>query len=329
MTKIVTVFGGSGFVGKQVVGALARLGWRVRVAVRKPTLAYDVKPMGSVGQIQTVRCDVRRESDIAAALDRADACVNLVGIMYQSLSQDFDAVQRAASGNIAKACAERGIRALVQMSALGADPKSASKYAATKGRAEEAVRRAVPTAVILRPSVVFGPEDSFITALAGQIKLLPLYPAIGGAKTRFQPVYVGDVAAAVARTLDNPAAFGRTFELGGPEVFALRDLVAYVGKEIMRPRPQVWLPFFAARLIGLVGDIQGLFAPPLPKPVLTSDQVILLESDSVVSKGALGLKDLGIAPTAVESILPTYLWRFRKNGQFAVDATPGLSVKQG
>src|SRR3569623_2058860 len=186
MSKVVTVFGGSGFVGKQVVRALARLGWRVRVAVRKPTLAYDVKPMGSVGQIQTVRCDVRREGDIAAALEHADACVNLVGILYQNQSQDFNGVQRAASANIAKACAERGIRALVQMSALGADPKSPSKYAATKGRAEEAVRRAVPTAVVLRPSLVFGPEDSFFTSLAMQMKLLPLMPAIGGAKTRFQ-----------------------------------------------------------------------------------------------------------------------------------------------
>ena len=317
MAQIVTVFGGSGFVGKQVVRALARQGWRIRVAVRKPAIAYDLKLMGDVGQIQVVRCDVRRESEVDRALDGASACVNLVGILFETLSQSFDAVQRQASAYMAKACAVRGIQAFVQVSALGADPKAASRYACSKGRAEDAVRKALPTAVVLRPGLIFGPGDGFFTSLAKQIKLFPVMPAIGGAVTRFQPVYVGDVASAVAKTLGNPAAFGRVFELGGPEVFTFADLIKYVATEIMCPRPMVWMPFAMARFIGLAGDIQGLLSPLLPSPLLTTDQVLLLQTDNVVATGARGLKDLGIAPTAVESIVPTYLWRFRKNGQFA------------
>ena len=317
MAQVVTIFGGSGFVGKQVVRALARQGWRIRVAVRKPAIAYDLKPMGDVGQIQVVRCDVTRESDIERALDGANACVNLVGILYETMGQGFDAVQRQAAAHIAQACAARGIKDFVQMSALSANPKAASRYSASKGRAEDAIRKALPTAVVLRPSVMFGAGDGFFTSLAGQIKMFPVMPAIGGAKTRFQPVYVGDVAAAVAKTLANPAAYGRVFELGGPEVFSFADLIKYVGNEIMCPRPLVWMPFAVARFIGLVGDIQGLLRPLLPAPILTTDQVLLLQVDNVVAPGAKGLKDLGIAPTAVESIVPSYLWRFRKNGQFA------------
>ena len=318
MVKLVTVFGGSGFLGKQVVRALARQGWRIRVAVRKASVAYDLKPMGDVGQIQVVRCDVRREAEINRALDGAHACVNLVGILHPSMGQGFDAVHRQASKLMAEACVKRGIGSFIQVSALGADPEAASQYAATKGRAEAAVRKLLPQAVILRPGVMFGAQDSFFTALAMQVRLFPLMPAIGGGKTRFQPVYVGDVAAAVAKTLGNPAALGRTYELGGPEVFAFKDLIRYVCREIMTPRPLVYLPFFAARFIGLAGDLQALLAPLVPPPLLTTDQVLMLARDNVVAGGALGLKDLGIAATAVESIVPTYLWRFRRNGQFAV-----------
>ncbi len=178
----------------------------------------------------------------------------------------------------------------------------------------------MPTAVILRPSLIFGPQDGFFTALAGQIKLFPLMPAIGGGHTKFQPVYVGDVAASVAKVLGNATVYGQTFELGGPEVFTFKDLIKYVGNEIMCPRPLVWMPFVTARAIGIAGDIQALLTPLVPAPILTTDQVILLASDNVVAPGARGLKDLGIAATAVESIVPTYLWRFRKNGQFAVPA---------
>ncbi|MBW8882133.1 MAG: complex I NDUFA9 subunit family protein [Asticcacaulis sp.] len=323
MVQVVTVFGGSGFLGKQVVRALAKQGWRVKVAVRRPTIAYDLKPMGDVGQIQVVRCDVRKEADIAAALDGANACVNLVGIRYQTLSENFDTVHRWASTKMAEICAAMGIRDFVQISALGADPKASSKYASTKGYAEEGVRKAIPSAVILRPGVMFGPQDSFFTLLATQLKLLPLMPVFGGAHNKFQPVYVGDVAAAVARTLGNVQAYGKIYELGGPEVYEFRDLLAYVGREVMSPRPLVWAPYVAARMIGVVGDIQagvhGML-PVVPAPMLTTDQVLLLQKDNVVVKGALGLKDLGIAATAVESIVPTYLWRFRQNGQFAVAA---------
>ncbi len=318
MVQLVTVFGGSGFVGKQVVRALAKQGWRIRVAVRRAAEAYDLKPAGDVGQIQVTRCDVRKESDIAKALEGADACVNLVGVMYQKGGQSFDAIHRHAASNIASACAVRGIRNLVQMSALGAKPDSPSSYYASKGRGEEVVRRHVPTAVVLRPSVIFGNGDSFFTMLAHQVKMFPVLPAIDGANTKFQPVYVADVAAAVARTLGNEKAYGQTYELGGPEVFAFKDLLRYVGNEVMSPRPLVYLPGFAASLIGVGGDILGAITPL--KPFLTSDQVLMLQTDNTVAKGAKGFRDLDIAPTAVESIVPTYLWRFRKNGQFAVPA---------
>ena len=318
MAQVVTVFGGSGFVGKQVVRALAKQGWRIRVAVRHPVVAYDLKPMGDVGQIQVVRCDVRKESDIARALEGADACVNLVGILYQTLSQSFDAVQRAAAAYMAQVCAAKGIRNFVQVSALGADGKSSSSYYASKGRAEDSIRKLIPEAVIIRPSVIFGPQDSFFTSLARQVKMFPLMPAVGGGHTKFQPVYVGDVANAVGRTLGNDNARGVTYELGGPEVFEFKDLIKYVANEVMQPRPLVYLPYFAASLIGIVGDIQASVLPIAP--LLTSDQVLMLQKDNVVTKGAKGLKDLGIAATAVESIVPTYLWRFRKNGQFAVPA---------
>ncbi|MCA1935135.1 MAG: complex I NDUFA9 subunit family protein [Asticcacaulis sp.] len=312
-SRLVTVFGGSGFVGKQVVRALAQKGWRVRVAVRKPTYAYDLKPLGTVGQIQVVRCDVRKEADVQAALNGASAVVNLVGILYQTPGASFDAVHRAASKAIAEGAAKLGISDFVQMSALGADAKSSSKYASTKGKAEEAVRAAIPAAVIVRPSVIFGPQDGFFTGLAEQIKTFPVMPSIGGGKTKFQPVYVGDVARAIADTLGNPAFAGQTFELGGPETFTFNELIKYVGEEIQSPRALVWMPFAAASLIGLVGDISSL----LIKPLLTSDQVLLLQKDNVASGKLPGLRELGIVPTAVESVVPSYLWRFRKNGQFA------------
>ncbi|BEV11450.1 complex I NDUFA9 subunit family protein [Asticcacaulis sp. DW145] len=312
-SRLVTVFGGSGFVGKQVVRALAQKGWRVRVAVRKPTYAYDLKPLGTVGQIQIVRCDVRKEAEVQAALTGASAVVNLVGILYQKPGASFDAVHRAASKAIAEGAAKLGIKDFVQMSALGADPKSSSKYASTKGKAEEAVRAAIPSAVIVRPSVIFGPQDGFFTGLAEQIKAFPFMPSIGGGKTKFQPVYVGDVARATGDTLGNPAFAGKTFEIVGPQTFTFNELVQYVGEEIQSPRALIWMPFAAASLIGVVGDISSL----LIKPLLTSDQVLLLQKDNVASGKLPGLRELGILPTAVESVVPSYLWRFRKNGQFA------------
>ena len=322
MVRLVTVFGGSGFVGKQVVRALAKQGWRVRVAVRKPTIAYDLKPQGDVGQIQVIRADATKEADVVRALEGASACVNLVGILYQS-GQTFDATLRQAATFMAQTCKAKGITDFVQVSALGANANSNSSYLAGKGKAEAAVRKAIPSAVILRPSIIFGPQDGFFTGLAGQIKMFPLMPAFGGGETKFQPVYVGDVAAAVARVLGKAEYAGQTFELGGPEVLSFKALVEYVGNEIMSPRPQIWAPYAAASFIGLAGDFQAWlkgFLPVVPAPLLTSDQVLMLQGNYTVAKGAKGLKDLGIAATAIESIVPTYLWRFRKNGQFAVTA---------
>ncbi|MGA9657539.1 MAG: complex I NDUFA9 subunit family protein [Asticcacaulis sp.] len=321
MAQLVTVFGGSGFLGKQVLRVLARQGWRIRVAVNKATEAYDLKLMGDVGQIQVVRCDVRKEDEIVRALDGASACVNLVGILYQTMGVTFDAMHRQAAEWMADSCKARGIRDFVQVSALGADPQSPSVYAATKAEAEAAVRSRIPTAVIIRPSLMFGPQDGFFTSLAGQVKLFPVMPSIDGGQTKFQPVYVGDVATSIGRVLGNADAYGKVYELGGPEVFSFNELVNYVAAEVMQPRPLVPLPVFAANLIGMVGNVQGwakAILPIIPAPLLTTDQVKLLGVDNVVSPGALGLKDLGIAPVAVESIVPTYLWRFRKNGQFAV-----------
>lgn len=320
MTGLVTVFGGSGFVGKPVVRALAQKGWRVRVAVRKAAEAYDLKPLGDVGQIQVVRCDVRSEEDVARALEGASAVVNLVGILYETLSLKFEALHHQASATIARLSAERGISAFVQVSAIGANPKAASKYQATKGLGEEAVRRFVPDAVIVRPSVIFGPQDGFLTGLANQAKLFPLLPSIGGGETKFQPVYVGDVARAIAEVLGNADHAGQTFEIGGPGVFSFNELVRYVGEETHTQRPLVWTPFAVAGFIGFIGDIHaGLHGmiPAIPAPLLTSDQVKLLKSDNVASEQTKGLRDLGILGTAVESIAPSYLWRFRKNGQFA------------
>ncbi len=229
------------------------------------------------------------------------------------MGTSFDAVHRAAATRVAELAAAQGIHDFVQVSALGADPKAPSQYSASKAKGEDGVRKAIPQAVILRPSLVFGPQDSFITQLAGQVKAFPVMPAVGGAKTKFQPVYVGDVAAAVARVLGNVSVYGQTFELGGPEVYSFADLIKYVGREVMAPRPLVYLPTLGARFLAVFGDIAaGLGFPP----ILTTDEVLILKRDYVVS--GKGLKDLGIAPTALESIAPGYLWRFRTNGQFAV-----------
>lgn len=314
MAGIVTVFGGSGFVGKQVVRALAKKGWRIRVAARNTMIAYDLKIMGDVGQIQVVRCDVRREADIAKALDGADACVNLVGILYQSWTRNFDTLHHQASAKMAAICAQNGIKDFVQISAIGASLKSKSRYGRSKGLAEEAVRKALPSAVILRPSVIFGPDDGFFNMLAMQLKMLPFMPAIGGGKTKFQPVFVGDVAAAVGKTLGASNSYAKTYELGGPAVYEFRDLVKYCGDLIQSPRPQIYMPFFVAQMIGMVGDVIAMtpFAP-----LVTSDQVTLLQSPNVVVKSALTFKDLEIVPMAMESEVPSYLWRYRKGGQFA------------
>lgn len=317
MSGLVTVFGGSGFIGTYVVRALARRGWRIRVAVRKPHLAMKLRPFGDVGQIQLVRANVAVEESVAAALEGADACVNLVGILYQTPGRSFRRVHVEGAKIVAEACRAAGITDLVQMSAIGADVDGQSEYARTKGEGEQVALKAVPTARIVRPSIVFGPEDGFFNRFAAMAGWSPFLPLIGGGKTRFQPVYVGDVAQAIARCVEDFSTAGKTFELGGPEVLDFKALMQMTLAEIGKSRLLLPLPFSIASLVGLVGDLQCLLQPFAPEPIVTSDQVVTLHGDNVQRAGAPGLQELGVIPTGVESILPTYLWRYRKGGQFA------------
>jgi uncharacterized protein YbjT (DUF2867 family) len=258
MSELATVFGGTGFVGTYVVRALARKGWRIRVAARRPQLGYRLPSFGDVGQIQLVAADIGSREQVDAALAGASACVNLVGILAPSAGRSFHKVHVEGSRTVAEAAAARGVRRFVQMSALGADPRSPSVYGRTKAEAEAAVRKAVPTAVVLRPSVVFGPEDDFFNRFAAMATWSPALPLIGGGKTRFQPVYVGDVAEAAANALERDAAAGQTFELGGPSVYSFKALMQMVLHETNRQRLLVPLPFAAAELIGVGGEISGL-----------------------------------------------------------------------
>jgi uncharacterized protein YbjT (DUF2867 family) len=318
MRGLVTVFGGTGFVGRQVVRSLAKQGWRIRVAARNVGRGYRLRMLGDVGQIEVVQANIRDAASVGRALDGAEACVNLVGVLYESGRQGFATLHAEAAGAIAQAAAARGITSFVQMSAIGADAASPAKYARTKAAGEAAVRAVLPSAVILRPSIVFGSEDAFFNRFAGLTTFSPALPLIGGGHTRFQPVFVGDVAAAVAKVLGDPAAAGRTYELGGPTVYSFRDLLAFILRETGRMRLLVPVPWFAAKMLGAVGDLQA--AVPIIPPQLTSDQVESLRIDNVVADGAAGLADLGIEPRAVEAIVPSYLYRYRKGGQYA--ATP-------
>jgi len=318
MRGLVTVFGGTGFVGRQVVRSLAKQGWRVRVGARNVGRGYRLRMLGDVGQIEVVQANVRDAASVDRALDGAEACVNLVGVLYETGRQGFDTLHAEAAGAIARAAAARGITRFVQMSAIGADAESPAKYARTKAAGEAAVRAALPSAVILRPSIIFGAEDAFFNRFAGLTTFSPALPLIGGGHTRFQPVYVGDVAAAVAKVLGDPAAAGRTYELGGPTVYSFRDLLAFILRETGRSRLLVPVPWFAAKILGVIGDLQA--AVPIIPPQITSDQVENLRADNVVSDGAAGLAELGIEPRAVEAIVPSYLYRYRKGGQYA--ATP-------
>lgn len=318
MRGLVTVFGGTGFVGRQVVRALAKQGWRVRVAARNVGRGYRLRMLGDVGQIEVVQANIRNAASVARALDGAEACVNLVGVLWETGRQGFQAIHAMGSKTIAEAAAAAGITRFVQMSALGADPEGASKYARTKAMGEAAVRAAVPTATVLRPSVVFGPEDDFFNRFAQLSTFSPALPLIGGGETRFQPVFVGDVAAAVANALADASAAGRTYELGGPAIYSFKELLQFILRETGRSRLLVPVPWFAAGGIGLIGDLQS--ALPIIPPQLTTDQVASLRTDNVVSAGAPGLADLGISPKSVEAIAPSYLYRYRKGGQYA--ATP-------
>lgn len=321
MPDLVTVFGGSGFIGAQIVRALARRGARIRVAVRQPHLAHAMRLMGDVGQVEVVQANVRDTGSVARAADGSDAVINLVGLLFETGRQTFQAVHVDAARTLAEAAAAVGAR-MVQMSALGADPASTSRYARTKAGGEAAVREVLPSAVILRPSIVFGPGDDFFNKFGEMAVVSPVLPLIGGGRTRFQPVFVGDVArAAAAVTLESQHA-GRTFELGGPGVFTFREILDLIQKETGRRRLYAPLPFPIA---GLVGTLCTPLALTPMAPPLTADQVELLKSDNVVSGQFPGLADLGIAPETVEAILPTYLYRFRKGGQFA-GASGGIAA---
>jgi uncharacterized protein YbjT (DUF2867 family) len=314
---LVTVFGGSGFLGRNVVGALAKRDYRIRVAVRRPELAGHLQPLGRVGQIHAVQANLRYPASVEAAMRDSHVAINLVGILAEGGAQTFDAVQGKGAETVAQAAGAVGAR-MVHISAIGADENSPAGYARAKAAGEKAVRAAIPAATILRPSVVFGPEDQFTNRFAALARLSPALPLIGGGVTRMQPVYVGDVATAVADAVDGTARTGATYELGGPEVLTMREIIEIILATTGRDRTLVSLPFELARLNAMFLQ----FAPGALK--LTPDQVELLRSDNVVSDAAkaagLTLEGLGIAPDSLEAIAPQYLWRFRASGQFQKSA---------
>jgi NADH dehydrogenase len=313
--KLVTVFGGAGFLGRHVVRALCRDGWRVRVAMRRPHLGGDVRLAGDVGQVQLVQANVRNPDSITRALEGATAVVNLVAIGYESGPQSFTGVNFLGARNVAQACAAAGIETLIYMSSIGVDRTTHAAYARTKLNAERATLEAVPTATLLRPSILFGQEDGFFTRFAEMARLTPVLPLIGGS-TKFQPVYVADVAAAVAAAVKTPAARGQTYELGGPRAYTMKALLKYITATIDRRRLLLPLPTLIAAPLGyLIGALSR--ANPFFGPPLTGDQVQMLQIDNVVGPNANTFADLGITSLeTVESIVPTYLWRHRPYGQF-------------
>ena len=319
-SKIVTVFGASGFVGRHVVQALARRGYRVRAAVRRPDLAGFLQPLGMVGQVMPVQANVRFPWSVAKAAEGASAIVNLVGILAQKGRQTFAAVQDAGARVVAEVAGSEGVR-LVQMSAIGADPNGETPYQRSKA-AGEAAALAVDGAVVLRPSVVFGPEDDFFNRFAALGRLLPVLPLIGGGRTKFQPVFVGDVAETIARAVDGTIAGNTVYELGGLQIVTLEEVMRYVLSVTGRQRPFVPMPVGAARIqAGFMEVVDKLTFGKLPRPLaITRDQLRLLEYDNLVSETARAerrtLEGIGITPTSFEAIVPSYLWRFRRYGQF-------------
>ncbi|MCR9219346.1 MAG: complex I NDUFA9 subunit family protein [Alphaproteobacteria bacterium] len=307
--KLVTIFGGSGFIGRQVVRELAPLGCQIRVAVRDPHRALALKPCGDVGQITPIQANVTDDRQVAAACDGADVVINLVGILYEKGARGFQAMHVDAARRIAEAAKAGGARRFVQMSALGASAESSAAYARSKAAGEQAVRAVFPDAVVLRPSVVFGPEDAFFNRFARLMRIAPALPLIGGGEQTFQPVYVGDVADAIRAAATRDDMAGGTYELGGPHVYSFKELMALIMAETDRHVGLVTLPFALAKIQAAVMEL-------LPVPPLTRDQVELLKTDNVCSGALPGLADIGIAPTAVEAILPSYLDAYRKGGRF-------------
>jgi uncharacterized protein YbjT (DUF2867 family) len=317
---LITVFGGSGFLGRHVVRALAKRQYRIRVAVRRPDLAGYLQPLGRVGQIHAVQANVRSRPSVAAAVRGSDVVINLVGILFESGRQRFDAVQSFGAEGVALAAAAHNAR-MVHVSAIGADEDSSAAYARAKRRGEELVLAATPEATIFRPSILFGPNDDFFNRFAGIARLSPFLPLVGGGHTRFQAVFAGDVAEAIAKAVDGATRPGAIYELGGPDVYTFRELMEFTLATIERRRLLLPLPFGVAKLQAAIFElVSKLPLRILSKPLLTRDQVELLRYDNVVSDTArrdgLTLEGLGITPQSVAAIVPTYLWRFRKAGQF-------------
>ena len=316
--KLITVFGGSGFIGRHVVRELAAKGYRIRVACRRPDLAGHLQPLGNVGQIHCMQANLRYRWSVDRAVEGADFVVNLVGILAESGKQSFDSLQARGAGWVAEAASANGAK-MVQMSAIGADSDSAADYARTKAEGEALVRAAAPDAIILRPSIVFGPEDEFFNRFAAMARISPVLPMIGGGDTKFQPVYVGDVAKAVAKAVEGELEPGSTWELGGPETLSFKECMERMLEVIGRQRLLASMPFAIANMI-------GQFAQYLPNAPITPDQVEMMKTDNVVSQSAVDagktLAGMDIAAAPLMSILPRYLVRFRKHGQF--EANRGL-----
>lgn len=308
--KLVTVFGGSGFVGRAVVRMLAKQGYRVRVAVRKPNLAHDLRPLGDVGQVSLVQANLRDADSIIRATEGADAVINLVAVMKESGAQSFAALHHQGAMWVAQAAERAKVPVLVHVSSIGADADAEAAYARTKGLGEQAVRDVRPDAVIIRPSIIFGNGDGFFNQLGGMVAKLPIIPLIGGGETRFQPVYVTDVATAIVNAVADKTAAGKTYELGGPATYSFEELLRYVAEETDRERFFVPLPWALAKL-------EARLTGFLPGAPLTMDQVLLLQNDNVVGEGVGTLADLGVStPKTMEAIVPSYIWRFRRTGEF-------------
>jgi uncharacterized protein YbjT (DUF2867 family) len=316
MGKLVTIFGGSGFVGRYIARRMAKEGWRVRVAVRRPNEALFVRPYGTPGQVEPVACNIRDDASVRSVIRGADAVVNCVGILNRSGRNTFDAVQAEGAGRIARIAAAEGVGHIVHISAIGADAQSDSVYSRSKAEGEAAVLAAFPGAVVLRPSIIFGTEDGFFNRFAAMSRMGPILPVVG-ANTRFQPVYVDDVAQAAVKGILGQATPG-IYELGGPEVDTFRGLMQRMLTVIQRRRAVLNVPFWVANIMGFAFDaLQAITLGLVENKMITRDQVRNLRRDNVVSSDAKGLVDLGIQPTAMDAVLPDYLWRFRASGQYA------------
>ncbi|MGH6870432.1 MAG: complex I NDUFA9 subunit family protein [Rhizomicrobium sp.] len=319
---LVTIFGGSGLLGRYCVRAFANAGWRIKVGVRHPNLAQYLPPMGHVGQILVTRADVTDPDAVAAATRGADTIINLVGILHPAQGQNYQSVHVEAPRTIGRAAKAAGVGTLIHVSTMNIGPESESIYARSKAQGELALREEFPGATLIKPSLVFGPEDQFFNKFAGLARMLPVLPLIGGGHTRFQPVFAGDVADAIVKCASNPSTRGKSYELGGPGIYTVKQLLEIILRETGRSRPLIPIPFWAA-------TIKSYFLQFVPGKPLTPDQVKFLKTDNVVNAGALGFADLGIEPDSLEAVLPAYLWRFRPKGQFEESVRERVSAAPG